>query len=168
MRSIAPVFSTIHPNEVKWFVALQSGGLGSHMGRLFHQPLCKAVERYRRSGLEPLDLPPGDASTGQQPGGFCRKRNGETGRFRGSKPRLRFPTGFLPPKKSTQCEGLGVANPQWVSLVGVCGNLVPARSPLAWGVWVFRRSRKTHTPHQNGLARSCVHVLPCVSKAHRR
>jgi hypothetical protein len=32
---------------------------------------------------------------------------------------------------------------------GACGTTRPAKRPLLWGVEVFRRSRKTSTPHAN-------------------
>ena len=77
---------------------LKRGSEESHMWRLFLRPLCKAVEGYRSSGLEPLNSPPGGFIHGAAGGGFCCKSNGRMGRSRGYKPLLRFLTGFLPSK----------------------------------------------------------------------
>ena len=84
-----------------------------HMWRLFCQPLCKAVEEIPSQRLGAAGYPPGDASTAQQPGGFCGKRNGRMGRYSGYKPLRRFPTGFLQAKNLSTCEDPRTPTPDY-------------------------------------------------------
>jgi hypothetical protein len=49
-----------------------------------------------------------------------------------------------------------------VAPVEVCGNLVPARSPLEWGVCFFGVAEKTYTPPEW----AGTHLRACPARLH--